>query len=129
MSRGPQVLDMEYREPDRLWHGLGGPMFLTFNASTLSTVETSITIDLFLYQRWFLLHEVMSPVIMVCVALILKTFEYLHLIPFVSNKCLDLILAHLSMSGGMTGCPSKPVSVCFGLPLGGFLKNHRPLPS
>jgi hypothetical protein len=62
---------------------------------------------------------------MVCVTLILKTFEYVHLIPFVANKCLDLILAHLTMSGGMTGCPSKLVSVGFGLPLGGFLKSHR----
>jgi hypothetical protein len=26
MSRGPQVLDMEYREPDQLGHGLGGPI-------------------------------------------------------------------------------------------------------
>jgi hypothetical protein len=27
MSRGPQVLDMEYRELDRLEHGPGGPIF------------------------------------------------------------------------------------------------------
>jgi hypothetical protein len=62
---------------------------------------------------------------MVCVTLILKTFEYVHLIPFVSNECLDLILVHLTMSGGMTRCPSKPVPIGFGLPLGGFLKSHR----
>jgi hypothetical protein len=30
MSRGPQVLDMEYREPDRLEHGPGGPIFSPF---------------------------------------------------------------------------------------------------
>jgi hypothetical protein len=30
MSRGPQVLDMEYREPDRLEHGPGGPIFSSF---------------------------------------------------------------------------------------------------
>jgi hypothetical protein len=64
---------------------------------------------------------------MVCVTLILKTFEYVHLIPFISNECLDLILVHLTMSGGMTGYPSKPVPVGFGLPLGGSLKSHHPL--
>jgi hypothetical protein len=26
-SRGPQVLDMEYREPDDFKHGPGGPLF------------------------------------------------------------------------------------------------------
>jgi hypothetical protein len=66
---------------------------------------------------------------MVSVTLIIKTSEYVHLIPFVFNKCFDLILAHLTMSGGMTGCPSKPVSVGFGLPVGGFLKSYCPLPS
>jgi hypothetical protein len=57
---------------------------------------------------------------MVCVTLILETFEYVHLIPFVSNGCLDLILVHLTMSGGMTRCPSKLVSIGFELPLGDF---------
>jgi hypothetical protein len=99
---------------------LEGPYFLHFNASTLPTTTTSITIGLVLCQRWFLLHEVMSPGIMVCVTLIIKTFEYVHLIPFVSNKCLDLILAHLTMSGGMTKCLSKLVSIGFGFPLGDF---------
>jgi hypothetical protein len=42
---------------------------------------------------------------MVCVTLILKTFEYVHLIPVVSNKCLDLILAHLTISGGNDRMP------------------------
>jgi hypothetical protein len=42
---------------------------------------------------------------MVCVTLILKTFEYVHLIPFVSNECLDLILAHLTISGGNDRMP------------------------
>jgi hypothetical protein len=27
----------------------------------------------------------------------------------------------------LMGCPSKPVPIGFGLPLGGFLKIHRPL--
>jgi hypothetical protein len=43
MSRGPQVLDMEYREPDRLEHGPGGPILFFFNTSTLSATTTSIT--------------------------------------------------------------------------------------
>jgi hypothetical protein len=59
---------------------LEGPSFLPFNASTLPAATTSITIGLVLCQRWFLLHEVMSPDIMVCVTLILKTFEHVHLV-------------------------------------------------
>jgi hypothetical protein len=30
MSRGPQVLDMEYQELDQLEHGPGGPIFSSF---------------------------------------------------------------------------------------------------
>ena len=79
---------------------LEGPSFLPLSASTLSAVVASITFILVLYQRWFLLHEVMCPSIMVCVIMILKTFEYVYLIPFVSNKFLDIILVHLTMSRG-----------------------------
>ena len=79
---------------------LEGSFFLPFSGSTLLAATTSITFGLVLYQRWFLVHEVMSPGIMVCVTLILKTFEYVHLIPFVSNKFLDLILIHMTMFGG-----------------------------
>jgi hypothetical protein len=43
MSRGPQVLDMVCREPDRLEHGPGGPIFSFFNASTLSVAAASVT--------------------------------------------------------------------------------------
>jgi hypothetical protein len=97
---------MEYREPDRLERGPGGPIFSPFQRLHLSSAAAaSITLGLVLHQRWFLLHEVMSPGIMVCVTLILKTFEYVHLIPFVSNKCLDLILVHLTMSGGNDSMP------------------------
>ena len=61
---------------------LEGPSFLPFSVSTLLTAAAaSITFDLVLYQRWFLLHEVMSLGIMVRVTLILRTFEYVHLIP------------------------------------------------
>jgi hypothetical protein len=42
---------------------------------------------------------------MVCVTLILKTFEYVHLITFVSNGYLDIILVHLTMSGGNDRMP------------------------
>jgi len=109
---------------------LEGPSILPFSASTLpAAAAASITLGLVLCQRWFFLHEVMSPVIMVCVTLVIKTFEYVHLIPFVSSKCLDLIIVHLKMSRGMTGCPSKLVPIGFELPLGGFLKSHRPLPT
>ena len=105
MSRGPQVLTWSTESRIDFSMPLEGPSFLPFSASTLLATTTSITIGLFLYQRWFLLHEVMSLVIMVCVTLILKNFEYVHLIPFVSNKCLDLILAHLTMSGGIDRMP------------------------
>ena len=66
---------------------------------------------------------------MVCVTQILKTFEYVHSVLFVSNGFLDLMPIHLTISGGMTGCPSKLVPIGFELPLGGFMKIHRPLPS
>jgi hypothetical protein len=84
---------------------LEGPPFLPFSASTLPTAAASITIGLVLCHRWLLLHEVMSLGIMVCVTLIIKTFEYVHLIPFISNKCLDLILVHLTMSEGNDRMP------------------------
>jgi hypothetical protein len=67
MSRGPQVLDMEYREQDLPEHGPGGPTFSSFIIFVLSTAATSITIGLILYQKRFLLHEVIGPGIMVCV--------------------------------------------------------------
>jgi hypothetical protein len=84
---------------------LEGPHFLSSITFILSAAATSITIELGLCQRWFLLHEVISPGFMVCVTLIFKTLEYLHLIPFVSNKCMDLTLAHLTVSGGVDRMP------------------------
>jgi hypothetical protein len=62
-------------------------------------------IGLVLQQQWVLLHEVMSPGIMVCITLILKTFEYVHLILFSSDVCLDLIPFHLSTPGGNDRMP------------------------
>jgi hypothetical protein len=38
-------------------------------------------------------------------------------------------LFHLCRQGGMTGCPSKPVTIGFEFPLGESLKSHHPLPS
>ena len=46
-----------------------------------------------------------SPGIMVCVTLIIKTIECVHLIPFISNNCLDLTFAHLTMFGEIDGVP------------------------
>jgi hypothetical protein len=42
---------------------------------------------------------------MVCVTLIIKTLEYVHLIPFISNDYLDLTLALLTMFGGIDRVP------------------------
>ena len=39
MSRGPQVLDMEYREPDRLEHGPGGPILSFFIMNIKNTYK------------------------------------------------------------------------------------------
>jgi hypothetical protein len=93
---------------------LEGPPFLSSSIFIMSAAAASTTISLVLCQRGFLLHEVISSGIMVCVTLIIKTIECMHLIPFISNNCLDLTLSHLTMFGGLTGCPSKLVSVGFG---------------
>jgi hypothetical protein len=93
---------------------LEGPPFFSSSFFILSAAAASTTIGLVLCQRGFLLHEVISSGIMVCVTLIIKTIDCMHLIPFISNNFLDLTLAHLTMFWGLTGCPSKPVSVGFG---------------
>ena len=93
---------------------LEGPSFSSSISFVLSAAAASITIGLVLYQKGFFLHEVISLGIMVCFTLIIKTIECMHLIPFISNNCLDLALAHLTMFWGLTGCPSKHVSVGFG---------------
>jgi hypothetical protein len=63
---------------------LEGPYFI-FNASTLSAINNIHPIGLALQQQWVFLHEVMSPGIMVSVTMILKTFEYVHLVHFASD--------------------------------------------
>ena len=41
-----------------------------------------------------------------CVSLlIIETFKYMHLIPFISNNCLDITLAHLTMLGEIDWVP------------------------
>jgi hypothetical protein len=90
---------MEYREPNQLEHGPGGPIVSSFQHLHFFSSNNIHHLGLVLYQRWFFLHEVMSLGIMVCVTVILKTFEYVHLVLFVYNRCLDLILVHLTMFG------------------------------
>ena len=80
---------------------LEGPPFLSSNIFVLSAAVASIMIGLVLCQRRFLLHEVISLGTMACVTLIIKTIDCMHLIPFLSNNCLDLTLAHLTMFGGI----------------------------
>jgi hypothetical protein len=46
---------------------LEGPSFSSSISFILSAAATSITIGLVLYQKRFLLHEVIGPGIMVCV--------------------------------------------------------------
>jgi len=70
----PQVLDMEYQEQDWPEHRPRGPTFSSFIILVLSAAAASITIGLILYQKSFLLHEVIGPGIMVCV-----TFEHWNL--------------------------------------------------
>jgi hypothetical protein len=55
------VLDMEYREQERLEHGPGGPIFLLQPDFVLSAVPASITTGLGLHRRGLLLHEVIGP--------------------------------------------------------------------
>jgi hypothetical protein len=65
---------------------------------------------------------------MVCVTLILKTFEYVHLIFLLLTCAWTLCLSTCPHLGGMTGCPSKLVPIGFELPHGGFMKGHRLFP-
>jgi hypothetical protein len=55
------VLDMEYREQERLEHGPGGPIFFFSARLVLPAVPASITTGLGLHQKRLLLHEVIGP--------------------------------------------------------------------
>jgi hypothetical protein len=105
MSRGPQVLDMEYQEPNRLEHGPGGTIFSPFqrlhfvSSSSIHHLRLGPVSKMVLAPRGNeskyhgMCHS--DP----------QNLEYVHLIPFVSNKCLDLILVHLTMCGGNDRMP------------------------
>ena len=100
MSRGPQVLDMEYQEPYWLEPSPGGPILLL---QRLHHVNSSSIhpIDLVLKQQGVLLHEVMSLSITVCVTLIFEAFEYVALnSPLFQNVCLEITLFNLFIPGG-----------------------------
>ena len=84
---------------------LEGPFFSSLVRFVLSAAAASITIGLVLYRKRLLLHEVIGPGIMVCVTLIIKPFEYVHWIHFISNNCLDLTLANLTMIGEIDRVP------------------------
>jgi hypothetical protein len=61
--------------------GPEGPSFYSFIRFVLSAAATSITIDLVLYRRKLLLHEVIGPGIMVCV-----TFDHYNLWIYASDS-------------------------------------------
>jgi hypothetical protein len=102
MSRGPQVLDMEYQEPYDLSLAPEGPSFLQ---CILSINSNNIhPTGLILKLHWVLLHEVMSLGIMVCVTLIFEAFEYVALnSALFHNICLEIMLFNLFIPwGGVT---------------------------
>ena len=73
------VLDMEYREQELPEHGPGGPFFSFSARFVLPAVPASITTGLGLYQRGFLLHEVIGPEVSWYVSyLIIITFLCMH---------------------------------------------------
>ena len=84
---------------------LEGPSFSSSISFVLSTTTASITINLVLYQKRFLLHEVIGQVSWYVSLLIIKTFEYMHPIPFISDNYLDLTLAYLTMLGEIDRVP------------------------
>ena len=104
-QQGPQVLDMKYREPDRLEHGPGGPIFSPFQRLHLVNSNN-------------IHHLRLGPVSEMVLAPWGNESGYhgmCHSDPqnlwicasssFVSNECLDLILIHLTMFGGNDRMP------------------------
>ena len=120
MSRGPQVLDMEYREQDWPEHSPGGPTLFFFhhpclvNNSNIHHHRLGPVLERVLspWCNWSRYHGMchfwsLKPLnICIWFLLFLTTAWILHLPTW---PCL----------GGLTGCPSKPLSIGFGLPLGG----------
>ena len=107
MSRGPHVLDMEYREPYWLELGPRGPIFSStppiYQQQQHPSHRPGSEVAMGL-APWG------SPSIMVCVTLILKTFEYVRWILFCfmmfAWKLWSLTCPYL---GRMTRCSSKLV--------------------
>ena len=102
MSRGPQVLDMECREPDDLSMVPEGPSFLQCSPHiTSSSIHHT---GLVLKWQWVLLHEVISLGIMVCIAPIFKTFKHVALnLSGFHNVCLTLCSLPCPNLGGSHG--------------------------
>jgi hypothetical protein len=74
MSRGPQVVDMECREPDGQSIALEGPFFSLMHPTHHQQQHPPHRPGP--RRQWVLLHEVMSPGIMVRITLIFKAFEH-----------------------------------------------------
>ena len=121
MSRGPQVLDMEYREQDLPEHGPGGPILFFFH-------------HLYLVSSRSIHHHRLGPVSKEVLAPWGNWYKYHGTCHFWSLKHLNICIWFLlSLTtawilhwptwpwlGELTGCPSKPVPIGFGLPLGNF---------
>jgi hypothetical protein len=60
--------------------------------------------------------------------LIIETFEYMHLIPFISNNCLDLILALLTMLGEIDRVPYQACAHGSWFATGGIYENPSSAP-
>jgi hypothetical protein len=101
-SRGPQVLDTEYQEPNDLSMAPEGPSFLHF----IPHITSSNIHHIGLVLKWqqVLLHEVISLGIMVCIASIFKTFKRVALnLSGFHNVCLNLCSFPCSNLGGSHG--------------------------
>ena len=108
MSRGPQVLDMEYREQDWPERGPGGPVFLllrqicpvssnNFHHHLLGLASEKTLAP---WGNW-------SKVSWYVSCLVVITFLYMHQVPYISDNCLDLTLVHLTIVGGINRMPQQ----------------------
>ena len=104
MSRGPQVLDMEYREQDWPEHGPGWPIFLLLRQicpvsnSSFHHHQLGLASERTLapWGNWSKISWYVS-------CLIIITFLYMHQVPCISNNCLDLTRIHLTIVGVIDG--------------------------
>jgi hypothetical protein len=101
---------MECREPDDLSMTPEGPSFL--QCSPHITNNSIHHIGLVLKWQWVLLHEVMSPGIMVCITPIFKSLEHVALsLSSFHDVFLDFMLFASFKPGRVTQCPSKLISL------------------